>query len=391
MTFMSFELTQDQKNLQATVREWAQVEVAPIAYQLDQAAEFPTELYLKMNREIGIASIPFKEEHGGLGLGILDMSLAIEELARADQTLALTTMVAVATGLTLQSFGSPLLKEKYLPDIVAGKAIGSIAGTEPQAGSWTAGFKSRAEKVNGDKWSISGEKAFITNSGADITSYNLVCAITSPKESEKTSMTLFLVPAGTPGVTIGKAYDKLGWRSSDTHPIFLYGAVVGDDMIVGKEGDGRYIVHKTYQSARCFLSACALGLSQACLDHSIAYAKDRQAFGRSLGGLQLIQKMIADMAVKVETSRLLARQAATKADQGTASILELAMAKYYCCETSSEVADLALQVHGGWGFMNDCPVSRYLRDTRITRIGDGSSQIQSMIIAKELGLDVTFT
>lgn len=388
---MTFELTQDQKNLQNTVREWAQAEVAPIAYELDQRAEFPSELYLKMNREIGIASIPFKEEHGGLGLGILDMSLAIEELARADQTLALTTMVAVATGLTLQTFGNKLQKEKYLPDIVAGRAIGSIAGTEPQAGSWTAGFKTRANKVANGNWSISGEKAFITNSGADITSYNLVCAVTSPKDAEKSSMTLFLVPAGTPGVEIGKSYDKLGWRSSDTHPIYLNGAEVGDDMIVGKEGDGRYIVHKTYQSARCFLSACALGLSQACLDHSIAYAKDRQAFGRSLGGLQLIQKMIADMAVKVETSRLLARQAATKADQGTASILELAMAKYYCCETSSEVADLALQVHGGWGYMNDCPVSRYLRDTRITRIGDGSSQIQSMIIAKELGLDVTFT
>lgn len=388
---MSFELTQDQKNLVQTVREWAQSEVAPIAYELDQRAEFPSDLYVKMNKEIGIASIPFKEEHGGLGLGILDMSLAIEELARADQTLALTTMVAVATGLTLQSFGSDMQKQNYLPDIVAGRAIGSIAGTEPQAGSWTAGFKTRANKVVSGKWSISGEKAFITNSGADITSYNLVCAVTSPKDAAKTSMTLFLVPAGTPGVTIGKSYDKLGWRSSDTHPIFLDGAEVGDEMIVGKEGDGRYIVHKTYQSARCFLSACALGLSQACLDHSIAYAKDRQAFGRSLGGLQLIQKMIADMAVKVETSRLLARQAAVKADQGTASILELAMAKYYCCETSSEVADLALQVHGGWGFMNDCPVSRYLRDTRITRIGDGSSQIQSMIIAKELGLDVTFT
>jgi alkylation response protein AidB-like acyl-CoA dehydrogenase len=388
---MSFELTQDQKNLVSTVREWAQAEVAPIAYELDQRAEFPSELYVKMNKEIGLASIPFKEEHGGLGLGILDMSLAIEELARADQTLALTTMVAVATGLTLQTFGNKMQKEKYLPDIVAGRAIGSIAGTEPQAGSWTAGFKTRAHKVDNGNWSISGEKAFITNSGADITSYNLVCAVTSPKDVEKTSMTLFLVPAGTPGVTIGKSYDKLGWRSSDTHPIFLDGAEVGDEMIVGKEGDGRYIVHKTYQSARCFLSACALGLSQACLDHSIAYAKDRQAFGRTLGGLQLIQKMIADMAVKVETSRLLARQAAVKADQGTASILELAMAKYYCCEMSSEVADLALQVHGGWGFMNDCPVSRYLRDTRITRIGDGSSQIQSMIIAKELGLDVTFT
>lgn len=387
---MTFELTQDQKQLQATVREWAQAELAPKAYELDKAAVFPTELYKKMNEDIGVCAIPFKEEHGGLGLGILDMSLAIEELARADQTFALSTMVAVATGLTLQTFGTPFQQDKYLRDIVAGKAIGSIAGTEPQAGSWTAGFTTRAAK-KGDKWSISGEKAFITNSGADITSYNLVCAVTSEPGAEKSKMTLFLVPAGTPGVEIGKSYDKLGWKSSDTHPIYLDGAEVGDDMIVGNEGDGRYIVHKTYQSARCFLSACALGLSQACLDHSVEYAKERQAFGRSLGGLQLIQKMIADIAVKVETSRLLARQAATKADQGTASIKELAMAKYYCCETSSECADLALQVHGGYGYMDDCPISRYLRDTRITRIGDGSSQIQSMIIAKELGLDVTFT
>lgn len=387
---MIFELSKEQKDLQLTVREWAQAELAPLAYELDRQATFPTELYLKMNREIGVCSIPFKEEHGGLGLGVLEMSLAIEELARADQTFALSIMVAVATGLTLQQFGSDLQKQKYLPDIVAGRAVGSIAGTEPQAGSWTAGFTTRAVKKD-DKWSISGEKAFITNSGADITTYNLVCAVTSAPDDPRNKMTLFLVPAGTPGVTIGKSYDKLGWRSSDTHPIYLDGALVGDEAIVGKEGDGRYIVHKTYQSARCFLSACALGLSQACLDHSIAYAKDRQAFGRSLGGLQLIQKMIADMAVKVETSRLLARQAAMKADQGTASILELAMAKYYCCEMSSEVADLALQVHGGFGFMNDCPISRYLRDTRITRIGDGSSQIQTMIIAKELGLDVTFT
>ncbi|CBL45558.1 Acyl-CoA dehydrogenase [gamma proteobacterium HdN1] len=386
-----FELTQDQKNLQHTVREWAQAELAPRAYDLDKEAQFPTELYLRMNREIGVCAIPFKEEHGGVGLGVLEMSLAIEELARADQTFALSVMVAVATGLTLQTFGSDMQKAKYLPEIVAGRAVGSIAGTEPQAGSWTAGFTTRATKQTDGQWSITGEKAFITNSGADITAYNLICAVTSAPTDPKSKMSLFLVPAGTPGVTIGKSYDKLGWRSSDTHPIYLDGAKVGDEMMVGNEGDGRYIVHKTYQSARCFLSACALGLSQACLDHSIAYAKDRQAFGRTLGGLQLVQKMIADMAVKVETSRLLARQAAMKADQGTASILELAMAKYHCCEMSSEVADLALQVHGGFGFMNDCPISRYLRDTRITRIGDGSSQIQTMIIAKELGLDVTFT
>ena len=193
-----FELTEDQKNLQHTVREWARSELAPIAYELDQKAEFPTELYLKMNKDIGVCAIPFKEEHGGLGLGILEMSLAIEELARADQTFALSVMVAVATGLTLQTFGSDLHKQEFLPGIVAGTAVGSIAGTEPQAGSWTAGFTTRADK-QGDKWSISGEKAFITNSGTDITAYNLVGAVTSPKDAEKTKMSLFLVPAGTPG------------------------------------------------------------------------------------------------------------------------------------------------------------------------------------------------
>lgn len=387
---MSVELTPEQKQLQETVREWAQRELAPIAYELDKKAEFPTDLYLKMNKDIGVCAIPFKEEYGGLGLGIFEMTLAIEELARADQSFALSVMVAVATGLTLQKFGNEMQKREYLPGIVAGTAVGTIAGTEPQAGSWTAGFKSRADKV-GDKWSISGEKAFITNSGTPITSYNLVGAITTPKDAEKTKMSLFLVPQGTPGMTIGKSYDKLGWRSSDTHPLYMDGIELGDEYIVGNEGDGRYIVHKTYQFARCFLSACATGLSQACLDHSIEYAKEREAFGRTLGGLQMIQKMITDMAVKVETSRMMLYAAAKKSDEGTASLYELAMAKYYCCESSSEVADIAIQVHGGYGYMNDCPVSRYLRDTRITRIGDGSSQIQTMIIARELGLDVTFT
>ncbi len=383
-------LTDQQAQLKQSVRQWAEAELAPVAYEMDRQAVFPTALYLKMNRDLGICSIPFKEEHGGLGRGILDMSLAIEELARADQSFATSVMVAVATGLALQEFGSEMQKEKYLPDIVAGKAIGSIAGTEPQAGSWTAGFTTRATRT-GDTWSLSGEKAFITNSGTDITAYNLVAAITSPKDAEKNSMSLFLVPAGTPGVEIGASYDKLGWRSSDTHPIYLNGAEVHDSMMVGEEGEGRYITHRTYQYARCFVSACALGLSQACLDHSVEYAKERQAFGGSLGSLQLVQRMIADIAVRVETSRLMLYSAAAKADEETASLYELAMAKYYCCEVSSECADLAIQVHGGFGFTNDCPVSRYLRDTRITRIGDGSSQIQAMIIARELGLDVNFT
>jgi len=384
---MDFDLTVDQKKLRATVAEFTEKEVVPIAEKLDQEARFPSELFLKVG-ELGIPAIPFSQELGGMGLGVLDMVIALEQLARGDQSLAVTTMVSVASGLTLARFGSSDLVNKFLPDIVAGRKICGIAGTEPDAGSDTAGFKTRAVP-NGNRWRLNGEKAFTTNGGTDITSFLMILAVSSPADQKK-SFTLFLVPSGTSGCTAGNSYRKMGWRSSDTRPFYLRDCDVGPDQIVGQLHGGRFVLHRGYQQARVFLAACSLGLAQACLDHSLAYAKQRHAFGGPIGRLQLVQEMIAKMAVQIDAARLLTYRAAWNVDQGKLDLKELAMSKLYACEIGTKCADLAIQVHGGWGFMDDCPVSRYYRDNRICTLGDGSSQIQTLLIARESGLEVAF-
>ena len=386
---MNFDLTPDQIALQEKVREFAQEEIAPRAEQLDRDAVFPTDLFQKLG-DLGVMSIPFPEELGGMGLGVFDATLAIEEIARADQSLAVSAMVSIATGLTVARFGTEQQKREWLPDIVSGRKICSIAGTEPDAGSDTAGFKTRATEVRDGVWSLSGEKAYITNPGTDISSFALILAVSSPRNEQTKQFTLFLVPSDAPGYTRGEKYRKMGWRSSDTRPLYLDNCQLPESAIVGKAHGGRWVLHKGYHAARLFLSACSLGLAQASLDHSIKYAKERQAFGNSLGRLQLIQDMIAKMALKVETARLVAYKAAWLVDEGRDDMMALSMAKLLATETGSEVANMAIQIHGGWGFMDDCPVSRYLRDNRVCTIGDGSSQIQTLLIARECGLEVSF-
>ncbi len=386
---MDFDLTDDQRKLQSTVCEFAQSEVAPVAEKLDRDATFPTELFKKVGA-LGITAIPFSQDLGGMGLGVLDMVIALEQLARADQSLAVTTMVSVASGLTLARFGDPALAQKYLPDIVAGRRICGIAGTEPNAGSDTAGFTTRAVP-RGNRWALNGEKAFITNGGTDISSFLMILAVSSPPDAERKSFTLFLVPTGTKGFTPGESYRKMGWRSSDTRPYYLDDCDVGPEQIIGQLHGGRLVLHRGYQQARVFLAACSLGLAQACLDHSLAYAKERKAFGGPIGRLQLVQEMIAQMSLQIDAARLLTYRAAWNVDQGRLDLKQLAMAKLYACEIGTKCADLAIQVHGGWGFMDDCPVSRYYRDNRVCTIGDGSSQIQKLLIARACGLEVNFT
>lgn len=387
---MNFDLTPDQLQLQSKVQDFAQAKVAPVAEQLDREGRFPTELFQELGR-MGITAIPFKEEHGGLGLGVFDAVIALEQIARADQSLAVSAMVSMATGLTLSRFGSRDLIEKWLPQIVSGERICAIAGTEPDAGSDTAGFKTRARMVGNDRWSINGEKAYITNAGTDISLFTLLLTVSSPPEADRKSFTLFLVPNEAKGYTRGRKYEKLGWHSSDTRPLYFDDCQVSADNVVGEAHRGRHVLHKGYQAARLFLAACSLGLAQACLDHSVKYAKERQAFGGSLGRLQLVQEMIAEIALLVDTARLVTYRAAWGVDQGRDDLKALSMAKYHATEAGTRCADLAIQVHGGWGYMNDCPVSRYYRDNRICTIGDGSSQIQKLLIARECGLDVTFT
>lgn len=386
---MDFLLNDEQKQLQAMVAEFCREEVAPGAEARDQKAEFPTELFLKL-AALGIPAIPHSPDYGGLGLGTFEMALALEQIANVDQSLAVTTMVNAACGLTFSRFASEEPKRRWLPEVVAGSKICSLAGTEPQAGSDTAASKTRARPGPGSGWTINGEKAFITNPGTDISSFTMVMAVTSPPEAAKKEFTLFHIPTGTPGYEIGPSYRKMGWRSSDTRPLYFNDCKVAAESVIGGVGKGRLITHKGFQQARVFLGACSLGLAQGSLDHALAYAKERRAFRGTIGSLQLVQKMIADMAVKVESARMLVYRAAWLSDHGQATLKDLAMAKYYATEIGTECANLAVQVHGGWGFMDDCPASRYLRDNRICTIGDGSSQIQILLIARELGLDVEF-
>ena len=385
---MNFELTADQIQIQNQVAEFAERAVAPVAERLDREAAFPYELYRQLG-ELGIPALPFAEEFGGMGLATFDMALAVEQIAKRDQTLAVTLMVSVAAGLILQRFGSAEQKARYLPDIVAGRALGALAGTEPDAGSDTAGFKTRGVR-RGDEWVVNGSKAYITNAGTDISSVALTLVVTSPPEAEKKEYSLLAIPRGTPGYEQGEPYRKMGWRSGDTRPLYFQDCAVPNSALMGGEGQGRLLLHRGYQQARVFLAACSLGLADGALELSVRYANERKAFGKTIGAHQMVQEMCAQMAVKVEAARLLTYRAAWMADQGSASVKDLAFAKYFACETGTEVANMAVQIHGGWGFMDDCPASRYLRDNRICTIGDGSSQIQLQLIARGLGLDVQF-
>lgn len=385
---MEFRLTDEQVQVRDMVRRFAEREVAPRAEELDRLGEFPYDLYQRV-AELGITTLPFPKEVGGAGAGVVTFCIALEELARADMSLAVTTMVSVATGLTLLRYGSEKQQQQFLPRIVSGEGLGAVAGTEPNAGSDTEGFTTTAREDNG-AWVITGSKAFITNPGTKISDVTCVLAVTGKKPNGRKEFGLLLVPAGTPGLVVAPPYRKMGWRSSDTHALFFEDCRVPADSLLGPRGKGRWILHQIYAQARMCLSATSIGVGQACLDASLKYAQERTAFGRSIGHFQMIQDMVAEMAVQLEAARLLTYKAAWLVDQGTPSLQAAATAKYFGTEAGKKAADLAVQVHGGLGFMDECAVSRYYRDIRVATIGDGSSQIQKLIIARELGLGSGF-
>jgi short/branched chain acyl-CoA dehydrogenase len=381
---MDFTLKSEQTAIQEAVSNWASRELEPGAAQRDKQACFDPAMYLQCARDLAITRLPFALDHGGLGTGMLETSLAIEEIARHDQSLAVTLMVSMAAGLMLAEHGSADQIASYLPDLVAGTAIGAVAGTEPQAGSWTAGYRTRARAVS-EGWQLDGEKAFITNAGTPITSVVLVCALTGEADTGS-QMTMFAVPSDAQGMQYGAPYDKLGWRSSETRPIFLDGVRLPGDAVVGVIGHGRHLVHSAFKVGRILISAMAVGMAQACLDHALRYARERMAFDQPIGKMQLVQKAVADIAVRVETSRLMVRRAAWMRDAGKLDDGFLSMTKYHCTEIASECADMAIQVHGGLGYLNECPPARHWRDGRVLRIGDGTSEVQIGLIARSLGL-----
>jgi butyryl-CoA dehydrogenase len=386
---VDFELTDEQRAVRDLCREFARDVVAPAAPELDRERRFGYEVVSQM-AGLGLFGLPFAEQWGGAGGDFVSYCLAIEEIARADTGVAITLEAAVSLGAApIHDFGTKEQKERWLPDLLAGRRLWSFGLTEPQAGSDAGATRTRAELVDGC-WVINGAKQFITNSGTDISSGVTIAAVTAKRPgAARGEISAILVPRDTPGYVVQPSYDKLGWHSSDTHPLAFDDCRVPEENLLGRRGGGlRQFLH-TLTGGRVAIAALSVGLAQACLDASLSYARDRTAFGRPISSFQAIQFKIADMATEVELARLITYKAALTYQQARRTTGEVqrlaAMAKLYASEAAKRAADQAVQIHGGYGFMEDYPVARYWRDAKVNEIGEGTSEIQRMLIARELG------
>jgi short-chain 2-methylacyl-CoA dehydrogenase len=376
-------ITQEHEALRATVAEFAREVVAPVIAEHYANHTFPYEVVRQMGK-LGLFGLPFPAEYGGMDGDYLALCVAIEELARVDSSVAITLEAAVSLGaMPIYRFGTEAQKREWLPRLLAGEALAAFGLTEPGFGSDASGMRTRAvldsEK---DEWVINGSKAFITNSGTDITALIAVAAVTGPEGEIST----ILVPSGTPGLTVAPGYDKVGWCASDTHELHFEGVRVPAANLLGERGRGYAQFLQILDEGRVAIAALATGLAQGCVDESVRYAHQREAFGHPIGDFQAIQFKIADMEVRAHTARLAYLDAANQIDGGTTVKRAAAMAKLYASEAAVANAREATQVHGGYGFMNETPVARFWRDAKILEIGEGTSEIQRMIIARDLGL-----
>jgi butyryl-CoA dehydrogenase len=381
---MHFELSAEQEAFRAVVRDFAEAEIAPYAEKWDEQHVFPTDVVLRMG-ELGLFGLPFPEEYGGGGADLSTLCLAIEELARADHSMAITLEAGVGLGANpVHRFGTEQQKQRWLPDLCAGRALGAFGLTEPEAGSDAGGTRTKAAlDESSNEWVIDGEKAFITNSGTPITSIITVTARTGPGE-----ITAIVVPAGTPGLIVQPPYRKMGWHASDTHGLTFDGCRVPADHVLGERGRGFAQFLAILDEGRIAIGALAVGAIQACLELSTQYAKDRNAFGRPIGANQGVAFKCADLAVMAASARLLVYDAAWRRDTGRPYRREAATAKLYATEAAVTATRSATQVFGGYGFIDETPVSRFYRDAKILEIGEGTSEVQRLVIARGLGLPV---
>jgi alkylation response protein AidB-like acyl-CoA dehydrogenase len=380
---VDFDLSDEQKSFQKVVRDFAESEIAPFAERWDRDHTFPVDTVLAMGR-LGLFGLPFPEEYGGSDADFTTLCLAIEELARVDSSMAVTLEAGVGLGANpIFRFGTEEQRQRWLPGLCAGRALGAFGLTEPDAGSDPAGTRTRAAFDAGTgEWAIDGAKAFITNSGTPITS---VIAVTARTED---GISAFLVPAGTAGLTVEPPYRKMGWHASDTHGLQLEGCRVPAANLLGQPGRGLAQFLAVLDDGRVALAALAVGLAQGCLDHSVAYARQRRAFGGPIGRFQAVAFKCADMAVAVDAARNLVYRAAWLKDRGRPFRQEAAAAKLYATEAAVSAAREATQIFGGYGFIDETPVSRFYRDAKILEIGEGTSEIQRLVIARSLGLPV---
>jgi alkylation response protein AidB-like acyl-CoA dehydrogenase len=391
-----FELSQEHEDFRKVVRDFAEKEVAPHIAQWDREAHFPTDLVPKMG-ELGLFGLVVPEEYGGsAGEGQGDFTslcVAIEELGRVDQSIGITLSAGVGLGINpILTYGNEEQKARFLPDLVAGRALAGFGLTEPEAGSDAGATKTKAMR-DGDEWVINGAKAFITNSGTDITSVVTVTARTGTNPDGSAQLSAIMVPNGTPGFTVEPAYHKLGWHVSDTHGLTFEDCRVPVTNLLGAEGDGFRQFLKTLDDGRIAISSLAVGLAQACLEAATDYSRTRMAFGKPIAVNQGVSFQVADLAVMVEAARLLTYKAAWLKDEhheGRRSVKEVkhaaAIAKLYSTEAAVTAARIATQVFGGNGFMEEYPVARFYRDAKILEIGEGTSEVQRMVIARGLGL-----
>jgi alkylation response protein AidB-like acyl-CoA dehydrogenase len=374
-----FDLTDEQRDIQRLARDFADGEVRPIAEEIDRDKRFPYEVIAKAG-ELGLMGIPYPEEYGGGGAGTLAYALAIEELTRVDSSTAITIAAHTSLGTyPIYAFGSDEQKQRLLPDLTAGRMLWSFGLTEPEAGSDAGNVRTTATLEDGH-WRVDGAKQFITNAGTDISGGVTITARTGEDEISN-----IMVPRDTPGYSIEAAYRKMGWHASDTRPLAFDGALVAEENLLGGRGKGFHQFMETLDGGRIGVSAMGVGLAQGALDMALDYARERRAFGQPISKFQAIQAKLADLSTEIEAARLLTYKAAALKDRGERFGLTAAQAKLKTGRLAVRAADEAVQIHGGYGYIEEYPVCRFYRDAKILTIGEGTDEVQQMVIARALG------
>ncbi|MFN3708444.1 acyl-CoA dehydrogenase family protein [Microcella sp.] len=379
------DLTPEQQRLSDEVREFADTVVAPAAYEYDTKRELPYDIIRQMG-DMGLFGLPFPEEYGGQGKTYVDLCIAVEQLARADQSIAVTLEAGVGLGaMPIFRQGTEEQKQQWLPDLARGRALAGFGLTEAGAGSDARATQTTAEVVDGE-WVINGSKQFITNSGSEITSLVTVTAVTGRKENGNPELSAIIVPSGTPGFTVHPAYDKVGWHTSDTHPLSFDNVRVPEENLLGERGRGYANFLEYLDEGRVAFAALCTGAAQGCLEEALRYAKERTVFGRAIGENQHVAFTIARMQSRVHAARLATYEAAQRIVAEKPFKAEASMAKLISSEAAMANARDASHIFGGYGFMNENPVARHYRDSKVLEVGEGTTEVQLMVIARQLGL-----
>ncbi|MFO8071836.1 MAG: acyl-CoA dehydrogenase family protein [Polyangia bacterium] len=382
---MSYELTEEQRILRDTVRDFAENEIAPVAQELDENEEFPVELTRQMG-ELGLFGMFVSEKYGGTEMGYVAYIIAVEELARVDGSQAATVAAGNSLGIgPIYYYGTEEQKQRYLPDLCEGKTLAGFGLTEPEAGSDAGGSKTTAKQREDGSWVINGSKIFITNSANPLSSVTTVQAVTGKRDDGKKEYTCFLVPAGTEGLTAQEMHGKMMWRSSNTAELFFDDMVVPAEAILGERGHGFKQMLETLDGGRLSIAAMGLGGAQGAYEKALEYAKERSQFGRPICKNQAIAFKLADMATRIEAARNMLYKACWQRERGERFQKLAAMAKLYCSEVFRFVASEAVQIHGGYGLMKEYDVERFFRDQKLLEIGEGTSEVQRIVISRYIG------